>query len=540
MDYIRSIGNEHVSSFEAVFKLCDKNASILDELTFKAHRALEKQDEVLIEQLQDYEQSLRQLSADLVDKTYAYVLQYSAKTPNEKNEFLVCKKNQGLKCGMWININKNPRVKVIEMPDLDIVAEIPKSVALATVAVRILQYPPSIAVKHVSKNKYSNVGGMMSFDLLSLPPTSKKTKTWTVRQVTHLSTNISCLSYPIAPAGTDPSLMRQNSGPIPPVRITCTLEGKMIYKEAAPLVGWWDKETQSWEQEGISEVSLEKNEETGAHKLSFLTTHLTKLALLQSKTLCFPYVDWFIRPLGERGSNMVMLTLSTAMGVSFEFEVGEGYVKLCSPELKELSHLVNKEMYSRELLSALKECGLNLMPVDEDADFTDLTPKDKDVEYGACEEIASICSSFLISASKWNNEAGSEVCLARISEILDFGRTMIQDLTRIFTKEKTEPPRSVSVAYKNKKGVTFVDALNRYEKYNGLPDPIDNPSIFGEIHYNMLALLEGSKTEGIAGTTENYNIQAQAETLSYCRTTSPILCNTLADLLYALRIFSFS
>ena len=106
--------------------------------------------------------------------------------------------------------------------------------------------------------------------------------------------------------------------------------------------------------------------------------------------------------------------------------------------MKGLSHLVNKEMYSRALLTALKDCGINLIPIDEDAGHIDLNVKDKEVEFAACKEIASICSSFLISSSKWNNEAGSGVCLARISEILDFGRTMIQDVNRIFTKEKTE------------------------------------------------------------------------------------------------------
>lgn len=539
MDYIRSIGNEHINSFESVFKLCDKNSDILEEVTFKGDRATERQDAELVEKLQEYQNSLRTLTSDLIDKAYSYVLQYAAKTPNEKNEFQVCKMNKGLKCGMWININKNPRVKVIEMPDLDIVAEIPKSVALATVAVRILQIPPSIAVKLLSKNKYANIGGLISFDLLSLPPTSKKTKTWTVRQVTHLSTNISRLSYPIAPAGTDPSLMRANAGPIPPIRVTCNLESNMIYKEQEPVVGWWDNDSQTWEQEGISEVTLEKLE-NGSHKLSFLTTHLTSLALLQNRTLAFPYADWFVRPIGERGNSTVAFTLNTAMGLTFEFEVGEGYVKLLSPGLPELSHLINKESNARVILNALKDCGLNLMPIDADAEFAEVTIKDKEVEYAACAEIASICSSFLISSSKWNNAAGTGVCLARISEIQDFGRTMVQDVNRIFTKEKTEPPRNVSVVYKNAKGVTFIDALNSKEEYVDLPDPIDNPSIFGEIHFNLLALLAGSQTEGIAGTTENFNHQAQSETLSHCRSTSPILCNTLAGLLYALRIFSFS
>ena len=54
MDYIRSIGNEHINSFESVFKLCDKNSDILEEVTFKGDRATERQDAELVEKLQEW------------------------------------------------------------------------------------------------------------------------------------------------------------------------------------------------------------------------------------------------------------------------------------------------------------------------------------------------------------------------------------------------------------------------------------------------------------------------------------------------------
>ena len=45
MDYIRSIGDEKVNSFDSIFKLCEKNDAILQEVSFKENRAQEKQDE---------------------------------------------------------------------------------------------------------------------------------------------------------------------------------------------------------------------------------------------------------------------------------------------------------------------------------------------------------------------------------------------------------------------------------------------------------------------------------------------------------------
>jgi len=50
------------------------------------------------------------------------------------------------------------------------------------------------------------------------------------------------------------------------------LDHEMIYKETEPLVGWWNPETECWEQEGISEVALER-QESGSDK-AFLPHHL--------------------------------------------------------------------------------------------------------------------------------------------------------------------------------------------------------------------------------------------------------------------------
>jgi hypothetical protein len=43
----------------------------------------------------------------------------------------------GCSWGMWVNTSKNPRFKLIEMPQLQLSIEIPKSIALANVALRV-------------------------------------------------------------------------------------------------------------------------------------------------------------------------------------------------------------------------------------------------------------------------------------------------------------------------------------------------------------------------------------------------------------------
>lgn len=60
--------------------------------------------------------------------------------------------------GVWINFAKNPRLKQIEFPEIGAVIELPKSLALANIAVRLLQAPASSALR--ARNGYMPVGGV--------------------------------------------------------------------------------------------------------------------------------------------------------------------------------------------------------------------------------------------------------------------------------------------------------------------------------------------------------------------------------------------
>lgn len=75
-----------------------------------------------------------------IDHATAHVIQHADEYANARNEVLIAHDTGDIKFCMWINLSKNPRVKTIEFADLSISVDIPKSLALSSVAVRLIHY----------------------------------------------------------------------------------------------------------------------------------------------------------------------------------------------------------------------------------------------------------------------------------------------------------------------------------------------------------------------------------------------------------------
>ncbi len=73
-------------------------------------------------------------------------------------------------------------------------------------------------------------------------------------------------------------------------------------------VGWWDAESQGWSQAGVTDVQLD----LASGSLSFRTTHLGVLAVIQSRAALLPYAFWSVRPTGGRGGRTAAVCLATA------------------------------------------------------------------------------------------------------------------------------------------------------------------------------------------------------------------------------------
>jgi cancer susceptibility candidate protein 1 len=66
-----------------------------------------------------------------------FVLQRADEYADPKGDVLLTAQQGVLQWGLWVNTQKNPRFKSVEMSGLGIAVEIPKQLALANIGLRI-------------------------------------------------------------------------------------------------------------------------------------------------------------------------------------------------------------------------------------------------------------------------------------------------------------------------------------------------------------------------------------------------------------------
>ena len=82
---------------------------------------------------------------------------------------IICERIQGILCKLFTN-----RIKKLEFPGISVSVEIPKHLALTSVAMRILHVTQADANKFPSD--YLSLGGVLTIELLALPPPPKQVK----------------------------------------------------------------------------------------------------------------------------------------------------------------------------------------------------------------------------------------------------------------------------------------------------------------------------------------------------------------------------
>lgn len=177
-------------------------------------------------------------------------------------------------------------------------------------------------------------------------------------------------------------------------------------------------------------------------------------------------------------------------------------------------------------------------------------------EEAMCMQLGLLSGAFLISRSKWNQGASSDMCLARISEVTDWaegGRTEQGHLDRIFTKEKEDGDKRVLCVSSMRQGggVAFIDALDKAESLVPLPghESIEAVkecmvSVWGQVHGSLLSLLKGAADEESQGDEVKKmlldRLRASHEGLELSSATPPVLSQVVGQLIMLLRVFSFS
>jgi len=440
------------------------------------------------------------------------------------------------KYALWVNHAKNPRFKLIEVPDLNLTAELPKSLALASIAVRLVHRTYDNFTEH-TKNEFMAVGGVFTVDLLALPPPPKKVKGWTLRTLTPLAFDVNRLPYPIPPAGADPTLNPGQAAAPPPMVLTYKLPPELVLVDPEPMVGWWDSEAQEWKTDGVTDIKVDED------TLTYATVKLTHLALLQSRVALMPYKQWNMRPTETGESCIISLTPAMAdFEAPFEIEAGDGWCRLIGPHFPQLEHAgIYEELLSPwDLLSRLSACGLHLMPEDRDCVFVGLEKKETALERVFCADLALLAPAFVLSSSKWNKDLGKDDCMVRFSEVTDFNRTLAVDLEKAFTREK----ETVHVMLRKLKGCALVDAKDNLE---ALSKELEVHMADGRDNIGAAAVRSRNETFEKPLEPMKYNQTvlsllkgvASEEGLDRVHMASPPFTECVKNLLILLRVFTF-
>ena len=427
-------GAEHLDQSLAQCTLCAELLQSLQyEEAFAASRGDAKQAAwQFAAQLRLREELLKKLDGATAD-----FLQRADEFVNAKNECVVGVASEGCRYGLWVNLAKNPRIKSIDFAELSVTSELPKTLALASIAVRVVHYSADVCSPYAPPEAkgaatYVPLGGVLNFELLSLPPLPKKIKGWTMRPVTEMTNSVVHVQYPMPNA--DGVVV---PGSAPPLRIsflvpaTCLLppnvecpgdsveddEGKEKKPPRGFTVGWWDAATHRWSTDDVFGVEYSAETRT----VSFQTTRLTSLALLQPCYLEFPYKRWLYTPTSASSG---LLHLETHRS-SLTFAVGKAGAALVKsgsggelPQL-EAAGLLNVYMPPTTLLHKLAACGIVLTPKDDDAASLPepITPKSAELENEVFEALAPLLARYQLAPSRWNQSRGPKKCTIRLSAV---------------------------------------------------------------------------------------------------------------------------
>lgn len=388
------------TSLETAVTMCEKAAQICVQLKALIATCHETGDTAAVPRLHDNIAMLRRLTGKKLDYISAYLCQHAEDFADAASYVNLMDRSASIDYGMWVNLARQPRTKVVEYPDVDLTLEIPRALALANVAIRVLHFSYDELSERPSGCPFLALGGPFAVELLALPPPPKEVKQWTLRQVTGLSKDVLRLPYPIPPAGAEAfepgTIAPMTEAAIanaPPLRVTVA-EPKGVLMRGQLRVGWWDPDQGCWREDGISEIERDED----ARTISFKTVRLTTLAFLQPRGFDFPYRSWSLSPSGENSALFTVTTPTREIGI----EIGEGVCSLASPDDPPLKHLIGKAMEPLLFLSALASAGINLVPQDSDFPLDELLPKERQFEDAVYAELGLAAAQVSLKCSKWN------------------------------------------------------------------------------------------------------------------------------------------
>ncbi|XP_051474536.1 dynein axonemal intermediate chain 7 isoform X2 [Apus apus] len=248
------------------------------------------------------------------------------------------------------------------------------------------------------------VGGVFHIEALHLPPQGKRVKGWSMVELVDAGFE----AYPYPPEENEDATH-------PPIQITLALSDSVMFFEE-PMIARWDPTGQQWRTDGISNIKYGTSEKSVTFEMGTFYT----IALLQDAHLNMPYQAWELQPTGTDEALLLVKTVFAAV----QIQIKGNQCMLSSVVVEEkhvLSHVTGKWLSPLELRAVLKKAGVNIFPGEHSHKYVSVNKKAPLTEIRAYQQIALLVCAFAFAWSKWNQEAGEEQVVFKVSEHLKAG-----------------------------------------------------------------------------------------------------------------------
>ena len=256
---------------------------------------------------------------------------------------------------------------------------------------------------------------------------------------------------------------------------------KQIIISDKTKIGVWDDEKKHWSENKTSHTKFDMDKKLFTFHTS---SPCSTIALIQPKTVDFPYKKWCIRPIPDSScicqniscmsENIVEYLLHTPR---FEilFIVRGATCKLLSPKIPQLEHIIDKELEPSLLLSMMSESGIHLLPNKLTESKHIVCSKIEVIEQQFVQEVSSLCPAFCIEGNKNNSKLGTNHACFQIHESNSFTGNIGIDELQLFFMELDNCSYSVVNAQgannmSETLGTVRCSILKDTENWNDLPE----------------------------------------------------------------------
>lgn len=319
---------------------------------------------------------MRELIVKKIDSITAHIMAFSDKLKESE----IYTGTDEILYGMWVNVTKNPRTKLVE-PCNGVSIEIANSIAMYNLAIRAIRFNEDIF-----DDKYLFIDKLFQCDFLQLQAPAKKIGTMTIRQPPH-SSSLQKIVYPL----------KGSNKPCPPLVVRMQLDESSLneYCNDATIV-MINKDGDKDEQV-VSDCSIQDS------TVKFTTAKIGTFGLAVPRYKHFPFQFWEISGLSPTSVEIYLQTTILELALVIN---GDGLVSMESPfKFENLTPIA--------AMKFLESRGVNLTAP---AQIEGIKPKDPKVEKVLNYGIADCAVGFDVRSSKHNSSIDNDRALLLVRQ----------------------------------------------------------------------------------------------------------------------------